>query len=83
MFRKLSSLLFVMLFATLCYAQGEDIRYTLLQSSAEGVTVKVDFPSYEAIPVDVNGSTMYRLKMQHGYPLLEAGAPELLQTAIS
>lgn len=72
-----------MLFATLCYAQGEDIRYTLLQSSAEGVTVKVDFPSYETIPVDVNGTTMYRLKMQHGYPLLEAGAPELLQTAIS
>lgn len=83
MFKKLFSLLFCIGVATSCFAQVQDIHYTILHSSAEGVTIRVDFPTYEAIPVEVDGSTMYRLNLKNCYPLLEAGAPELLQTAIS
>ena len=62
-------------------AQG--VRYTLLNTTSEKITFRVDFPTYQTTAVDVNGVTMNRLQMQNAYPVLNAGAPELLASAVS
>lgn len=63
--------------------QAQGVRYTLLSSSSDAVTFRVDFPAYQTESVDVNGLTMNRLQMKNAYPLLNTGAPELLESAIS
>lgn len=64
-------------------AQAQGVHYTLLSSSSETITFRVDFPAYQTESVDVNGLTMNRLQMKNAYPLLNTGAPELLESAIS
>lgn len=79
----------VTLFLNLCLVlttfQGlaQTIRYTLLENSADGALVRVEFPTYKTTAVDVNGVEMRKLVMPQAYPMLEVGAPELLQTAFS
>lgn len=74
--------LFLLVF-TMMFGQAQGIHYTLLESSSDGVVVRVDYPAYKSVPVDVNGEEMHKLIMPQAYPVLEAGAPELLQTAFS
>ena len=62
---------------------AQTIRYTLLENTSDGAVVRVDFPSYKTTAVDVNGVEMRKLVMPQAYPMLEVGAPELLQTAFS
>ncbi len=79
--------IFISLLGLLCVfyvqAQNQDIRFTLLESNGNEALIRVDFPAYQTIPVDVNGTTMYHLNMEHAYPILETGSPELLSTAVS
>lgn len=81
--KTLFSALLTLLVTSFCLAQSTDIRYTILSSNNQEVTLRVDFPTYQTTAVDVNGTTMYRLQMEGAYPLQEAGAPELLTTAAS
>ncbi|MBO7587582.1 MAG: T9SS type A sorting domain-containing protein [Bacteroidales bacterium] len=79
-----NSLLFLILLVftvTVGYAQG--IRFTLLESTSDGAVVRVEYPNYKCTPVDVNGVVMQKLSMPQAYPVLETGAPEMLQTAVS
>ena len=62
---------------------AQTIQYTLLENTSDGALVRVDFPSYKTTAVDVNGVEMRKLVMPQAYPMLEVGAPELLQTAFS
>ena len=68
---------------TLFSSEAQTIRYTLLENTSEGALVRVEFPAYKTITVEVNGVEMRKLVMPQAYPMLEAGAPELLQTAFS
>lgn len=63
--------------------QAQEVTYTLLRSSSTDAVIKVDFPAYQTIPVNVNGFTMYRLQMGNAFPVLSAGVPEMLESAVS
>jgi gingipain R len=64
--------------------QAQEVQYTLISQTTSEVVIRVDFPNYyEAIPVEVNGETMYKLAMGNAYPMEELGAPELLKSATS
>ena len=81
--KKIALFSLILLVFTIMSVQAQGIRFTLLESSAEGAVVRVDYPAYKSIPVDVNGEEMYKLLMPQAYPVQKAGAPELLQTAVS
>lgn len=82
-FKKIILLFFVFLVFTMMTGQAQGIRFTLLESTSDGAVVRVEYPDYKSTPVDVNGVTMQKLSMPQAYPVLETGAPELLQTAVS
>jgi len=63
--------------------QAQEVSYTLLRSSSSEAVVRVDFPNYQTVSVNVNGVTMSRLQMGNAFPVLSAGAPEMLESAIS
>lgn len=75
--------LFTLLVTVFSFAQNANVHFTLLNSNAQELTLRVDFPDYQTSAVDVNGTTMYRLKMEGAYPMEVTGAPELLSTATS
>lgn len=64
-------------------SHAQNVQYTLLSASNDGVCVKVTFPDYSLNNVQVNGEEMKILHMQDAYPLLKAGFPELLSSAAS
>ena len=63
--------------------QAQTPQFTLVSSNNQEAIIHVSFPAYQAEGIYENGATMYRLQMQGAYPLLVAGAPELLETATS
>lgn len=71
------------LLALVSLSNAQNVQYTLLSSSSEGVCVKVSFPDYDLNTVQINGEVMQKLHMQDAYPLLKAGFPELLSSAVS
>lgn len=83
MFRRIILYTFCTLCVFFSLAQSKSVQFTLLHSSAEKAIVKIDFPEYLLVPVNVDSSTMYRLQMNGAYPIVEAGNPELLETAFS
>lgn len=62
---------------------AQNVQFHLLSSNSYEVVIRVDFPSYQSINVDVNGENMHRLSMDGAYPMLKNHAPELLQTSTS
>lgn len=75
-------LLFIILFFFgRTYAQ--EVTFTLIHSTAEEVVIRVDFPAYQTIPVEVNGVMMNKLQINGAYAIPDAGAPELLEAAVS
>ena len=81
--KKALFFLFLCLVLTTFSGLAQTIRYTLLENTSDGALVRVEFPIYKTTAVDVNGVEMRKLVMPQAYPLLEVGAPELLQTAFS
>lgn len=81
--KKITLFSLVLLVFTVMTSQAQGIRFTLLESTSDGAVVRVEYPNYKCTPVDVNGVTMQKLSMPQAYPVLETGAPELLQTAVS
>lgn len=77
--------LFLLVFVCFAFSnvKAQNIQFHLLNSSTNEALIQVDFPSYQTVSVDVNGQTMYKLKMKDAYPLLKANSPELLQTSTS
>lgn len=81
--KKALFFLFLCLVLTTFSGLAQTIRYTLLENTSDGALVRVDFPTYKTAVVEVNGVEMRKLVMPQAYPMLEVGAPELLQTAFS
>lgn len=73
--------LFLFLSSFFIYAKG--VHFTLISQTDQGIVVRVDFPEFSTIPVQVEGEEMYQLLMNRAYPVEEKGAPELLKSAIS
>lgn len=73
--------LFLLLFSYLIHAKG--VHFTLISQTNQEIIVRVDFPEYTTIPVQVEGEEMYQLLMSQAYPVQEKGAPELLKSATS
>lgn len=57
--------------------------FTLLRSSGQEAVIRADFPDYTVTDILVDGATMSKLSMNDAFPVLEAGAPELLTSAVS
>lgn len=63
--------------------QAQEVSFTLLHSSSSEAVVRVDFPNYKTVPVNVNGAIMHKVLMDNAFPVLSAGAPEMLESAVS
>ena len=75
---------FVAVLLGLAFASNaQNITYTVVSSSNSDIVVNVQFPEYHTTAADVNGESMFHLGMKQAYPLLEAGAPEMLQSSFS
>ncbi|MCQ2283396.1 MAG: C25 family cysteine peptidase [Bacteroidales bacterium] len=82
-FAKVSVLFLAFICFIFATAQAQDLNFVLLSSSDHEAVVRVEFPAYQTHAVNVNGQTMYKLCMDNAYPMLKAGAPELLQSSTS
>ena len=75
---------FVAVLLGLAFAShAQNITYTVVSSSNSDIIVNVQFPEYHTTAADVNGESMFHLGMKQAYPMLEAGAPEMLQSSFS
>jgi len=74
---------FIVIALGILATQAQNINFTLLSSNQNEAVVRVDFGAYQTETVSVNGVEMQKLHMADAYPVLNAGSPELLQTAFS
>jgi len=73
--------LLIILFPSLLKAQ--DVKFSIISNTSTELVIKVIFSEFTSIPVEVEGETMYRLQMNGAYPVVKAGAPELLKAVKS
>ena len=75
--------LIVILLGLTVVSYAQKITYTVVSSTNSDVVIQVQFPDYRTQTVDVNGEAMQHLAMKDAYPMEQAGAPALLQSAFS
>lgn len=73
----------IVFFALIAGANAQNIRRTLVKSGPESAVVRIDFTNYNTQTVNVDGEQMQYLSMDGAWPVLEEGAPELLQYTFS
>ena len=79
--KKVWILLTCALFVNLLSAQ--EPQFTLISSNNQEIVLKVSYPNYQGEVFNTNSIKGERLIMQGAYPILNEGAPELLETAVS
>ncbi|MBR4136753.1 MAG: T9SS type A sorting domain-containing protein [Bacteroidales bacterium] len=79
--KKIWTLAFIIFLINALSAQTP--QFTILSSNQQEAVVKVSFPDYDGELICDQNICQQRLRMPGAYPILNAGDPELLETAVS
>lgn len=67
--------------STLAFSQG--VEFELLEESSHSLKIRVSFPEYSVIPVQVEGEEMFTILMDKAYPIENEGSPQFLKASTS
>lgn len=68
---------------TFAFVNAQEVTYSIVSSDEEGLTIRVDFPTYSTTDVAIDRTVYQKLSLKGAYAVTRQGVPELLSAAKS